>query len=204
MGRRPQRSREHEPAPAVDGGQRLDDVTVGDRAKVELPFGEGAGLVEAQHVCASERLEDARVAHEHTLGRQTPRRARLRDRREERQPLGHSGRRETHAGGDCVAGTSAAQQGDAGERRARGEDQRHGSTGDVVEPRLDTGHRRGRTAGGSTTGLGAAAGRDHHGFGATGCDRSTGVGDRRSIGNRGFGGDRVDVLCDGERFTGEG
>ena len=106
----PQRGGEDEPAPAVDGGHGLDDVTVGDRPELELPFGEGAGLVEAQHVRASERFEDAGVADEDALARETPRRARLRDRREEWQSLGHGGRSEADAGRDCVAGTSAAQQ----------------------------------------------------------------------------------------------
>ena len=198
VGRGPQRGGEDEPAPAVDGRHGLDDVTVGDRPELELPFGEGAGLVEAQHVHASERLEDAGVADEDAFRRETPAAPDCATVARNGSPSGTAAAARLTPVEIASRARSAAQQRDARERRARGEDERHCSARDVIEPRLDAGHGRGGTVCGHATRFGAIAGRDDDGFGATGRDRGAGIHDRCSLRDRGVGRDRVDVLCDGE------
>ena len=56
--RRAQSRREDEATRALDRGHRLRDVPVGHGPQLEAPFGEGAGLVEAEDVSAPQRLQD--------------------------------------------------------------------------------------------------------------------------------------------------
>ena len=104
----------------------MSTAAVRDPLQPDPSLGQGAGLVEAQHVDPAERLDRARVADQDVAARQPPGGRELADRGDQRQPLGHGRDGQADAGAECVAQRSAPQQAGADERRARAQGDRNG------------------------------------------------------------------------------
>ena len=102
------------------GGLRA--VAVADGRELEVALGEGAGLVEAQHVGAAERLDGARVADEGAEVGQPPGGGELGRVDEERQPFGYGRDGEVHRRGrGSRVSWEAVQQPGAGHGGGRAE-----------------------------------------------------------------------------------
>jgi hypothetical protein len=183
-------------ASTVDRGHHLDELAVGDRAELQVPFGERAGLVEAQHVNPSECLENSRVADEHAPLGEAVGGPGLRDRREERQPFGDRGGGQAHAGRHRLAHPYTAQHARPHEHAARREHERHRRAGQMFQAGLDTARRRARALRDPAACLGAVAGRHHDRLTAARRDRGAREGHRATVGDRGLERDRVPVLGD--------
>ena len=135
-------------------------------------LGQRAGLVEADGVDPAERLQHPRAAHDGAAAGQPPRGGLLGDRRDQRQPLGHRGDGDRQPGLDRLPERAPPQHAPAGDGSAAGEGQRQHRAGQLAEPRLHPGGRRGDTGGRASPGprLGRGADGDDDGPAPAGHD----------------------------------
>jgi hypothetical protein len=112
-------------------------------------LGQRAGLVEADGVDPTERLQHPRVAHHGPAPRQPARSGLLRDGRDQRQPLGDRGDGDGDARLDGLLQRAAPQQRQPDDGPSAGQGERQHRPGQLAQPRLHARRGRGDTRGGA-------------------------------------------------------
>ena len=161
-----------------------------------MSLGQGAGLVEAEHVDPTQRLDGARVADQRAVPGEASCGGQLGRADQERKSLGHGGHGQVRGGrGGLTQGYAAQQPGtDHRHRRTGGQGDR--GTGQVAQPGFDPAGRWCLAGQGeAAAGFGVGAGGHHHGGALSGGDRGAFVEHRSPFGD-GCGDHRLVVLAD--------